>query len=195
MKKPDDLNSGQLGMLHAVAATRGCGHEDTFGNPTLRALERRGLVQLRGSPSLSRRQKWYCTLAGFDRIAAEKPSASSGPLRIITPSKLDPWHGAPAPDGPFTVEQLLELDRRSKSARQVERIVIEREISERELYVAIGNKRPVRRHACPIVGRCKRGSWAGRLAIIAPSGQFLTVNPDGSVPTDPVKPAYGREAW
>jgi hypothetical protein len=79
----DALTRPQLGTLHAVAATRGEGHEAPFGNATLRALERRGLVELRGSPSCSRRVRWFATLQAHDLIEADRVARGATPRHAL----------------------------------------------------------------------------------------------------------------
>lgn len=196
---PLGLSAVAWGALLAIAETRMAGREcDDLDGRSMRALERRGLVEHRTSPTLSRVPRHFATLKAYDTIKADRRArgVDDTPKGRITPSKPDLWRGAPADRSRFTAEQVLELDRRRKDHRHVRAVIVSVPVPESELWVPLGQPRPVRRYACPVVGRPRSGKWAGRLAILTPSGQLSSVMPDGTLPASARDlPAHSREAW
>lgn len=201
--KPSDLSLAMFGALAAIAATRGTGHDRKgLDGRSVRALEGRGLVEERGSPSLSRVPRLFATLAGHDLIAADcrERGIPDAPLYRVTPSKRSPWEGAAYDGSRFTADQVFELDRRGIDHRRAPLIMVSVEVPEAELYVPLGQARPSRRYACPRVGMCRRPGMEGRVAVLTPSGDWAAVEPDGSDPQlyaakRKVVAPYGRENW
>lgn len=66
---PDDLTGPQWGMLCLLSGVPTMGHDAPGGQAVLRALERRGLAEYRGSRATPRIARWYATAAGLALVA------------------------------------------------------------------------------------------------------------------------------
>lgn len=198
---PGDLTAPQWGTLQAIAAMRGVGHSpDALDMRHVRALERRDLVEQRGTVTLSRVDKWFATMKGHDLIRADKRERGEGqgPLRLITPSKRSLWEGAKADGSRFTAGQVFGLDERRIDHRRASSVLVKVPVPEAELYVPLGRERPVRAYCCPVVGTCRKPPFTGRATILTPSGDLANCEWDVSDPRSfgSRTPApYGREAW
>lgn len=199
LRYPGGLTSLQWGTLAAIVAMRTAGHTgDKLDLRSVNALERRGLVERRGSPALTRIERWFATIESNKIVYDESVRGKS--LRRITPSKRDPWEGAAYENSRFTAGQVLELDRINIDHRRVPLILVAAEVPDSELWAPAGQARPTRKYACPRIGLSRKPGHEGRVAILTPSGDWASCEADGSDPRlyaakRQVGLTYGREAW
>jgi hypothetical protein len=96
--------------------------------------------------------------------------------QVVVPSRPDPWFGRWAPGSVLTEEQLDQLAQRGLDP-DTEQLDVHVSVSQAQLWVPLGDKRPWRLIPCPIVGRMKDG----RLKVVAPNGERKLVWPTGEL--------------
>lgn len=98
------LTRPQFGTLAVLTGNGDADYDKPAGQTVLRALERRGLAEYRGSRALPGVHRWYATAAGYEVMDDSRPK--------MLPETTDPlglWVEEPAPGSRWTHAQLQVL--------------------------------------------------------------------------------------
>ena len=97
-------------------------------------------------------------------------------MRVITPSKMDPWRGRWEAGARFSNGQISAAGRHGLDLNDCETFVYTRAVPLREVYVPIGQERPTESFTCPVLRRSRNGK---RVEVITPLGYRQWVDADG----------------
>jgi hypothetical protein len=98
-------------------------------------------------------------------------------VKIITPSKPNPWYGAFEEGKPFTEQQVAAMITAGITPVGCEAIEVKRNATDREYYWPLNSPPPYFAFQCPVIGR----RADEKIKVISPSGSPQFVRSDGWV--------------
>ncbi len=96
-------------------------------------------------------------------------------VMYVTPSKPNIWYGMVVADQRFTTQQSAKLIELGRDPVTAEAIAVKRNATDREFYWNNRQLPPYFEMMCPVLAR----RADGKIKVIAPSGGFTFVRPDG----------------